>query len=104
LAIDAVVFNKPVVFIGFDGEPNRPYWKSLRRFYDYDHQRSILQTKGVKLAKSLEELVEQVKEYLNNPSLDEKGRRKIIEERCWSLDGESGERLAGIILNFLKLK
>lgn len=100
LAIDAIVFNKPIVFVGFDGD-ERPYWKSLRRFYDYDHQKSILETGGVRLAKSPEELVNFVKDYLANPKLDEKGRKKIAEERCWKLDGKSGERLAKLINNWL---
>jgi hypothetical protein len=98
LAIDAVVFNKPVVFIGFDGELGRPYWQSLRRFYDYDHQQSILKTGGVRLAKTPEEMIRFVEDYLANPKLDEAGRKKIIEERCWKLDGRSGERLAQAIL------
>lgn len=96
LAIDAVVFNKPVVFIGFDGD-QRPYWQSLRRFYDYDHQRDVLKTGGIKLAKNMEELLQYVQNYLADPSLDGAGRKKIIEERCWKLDGKSGKRLADII-------
>ncbi len=101
LAIDAVVFDKPVVFIGFDGTPGRPYWQSLRRFYDYDHQRSILSTGGIKLAKNMEELVQYVKDYLANPALDREGRKKIIEERCWKLDGRSSERLTNVLLQCL---
>lgn len=101
LAIDAVVFDKPTVFIGFDGTPGRPYWQSLRRFYDYDHQRSILNTGGVKLAKNMKELIRYVEDYLADPSLDREGRKKIIEERCWKLDGRSCERLANAILKHL---
>lgn len=102
LAIDTIVFNKPVIFIGFNGEENRPYWKSLRRFYDYDHQRSILELGGIRLARSSEELIKYTKDYLDNPKLDEEGRKRIISERCWKLDGKSGERLADILLEFIK--
>lgn len=101
LAIDAVVFNKPVIFVGFDSEAGRPYWKSLRRFYDYDHQRSILNTRGIRLAKTPDDLIIYVNCYLENPDLDGMGRKKIIEERCWKLDGQSGKRLADIILKKL---
>lgn len=104
LAIDAIVFNKPIIFIGFDGEENRLYWKSLRRFYDYDHQRSILKLGGIKLAKSPEELVRYTKDYLYNPNIDKEGRERILSERCWKLDGKSGERLANVLLEFIKLK
>ena len=101
LAIDAAVFNKPIVFIGFDGD-KRPYWQGLRRYYDYDHQSSMLKTGGVKLAKNMEELIAFTKQYLNNPQLDEAGRKKIIQERCWKLDGKSGARLAEVILQYLR--
>lgn len=101
LAIDAAAFNKPIVFIGFDGD-ERPYWRGLRRYYDYDHQRLLLETGGVKLAKNMEELITYTKQYLNNPKLDEEGRKKMIQERCWKLDGKSGERLAKTILQYLK--
>lgn len=104
LAIDAIVFNKPVVFIGFDGDKKRNYWESLRRFYDYDHQRSILKFGGIKLAKSIEDLVKYIKYYIKNPTLDYEGRKKIVDERCWKLDGKSGERLANVLLEFIKLK
>lgn len=104
VAIDAIVFNKPVVFVGFDGKDNRPYWQSLRRFYDYDHQKSILDTGGVRLAKTPYELEIIVRDYLLNPDLDKKGRSKIMEERCWKLDGKSGERLAEVLLRFLEVK
>lgn len=100
LAIDAVAFNKPVVFVGFDAEP-RPYWDSLTRYYDYDHQRALLETGGIRLARNPEELVRYVNDYLKNPELDATGRKRIINDRCWKLDGHSGERLANIIKKFV---
>lgn len=100
LAIDAVAFNKPIVFVGFDGEV-RPYWDSLVRYYDYDHQRELLSTGGVRLARTPEELIKSVNDYLANPKLDEIGRQKIIEDRCWKLDGKSGERLFKVIFQYI---
>ncbi len=100
LAIDAVAFKKPVVFVGFDGAP-RPYWDSLARYYDYNHQKELLKMGGVLLAKTPDELRAFVIDYLENPSLDEKGRNAIINERCFKLDGKSGERLAKLIISRL---
>ncbi len=102
LAIDAAVFGKPIIFIGFDGSNNRPYWQSLRRFYDYDHQRSLINTGGVKLARTPQELLSYLGDYLANPKLDDAGRRRMIEERCWKLDGRSGERLAQVLIRCLE--
>lgn len=100
LAIDAVAFNKPVVFVGFDATP-RPYWDSLIRYYDYDHQRPLLELDGVRLAKTPGELQTCVSDYLVNPSLDAAGRKMIVRERCSRLDGKSGERLFELINRFL---
>jgi CDP-glycerol glycerophosphotransferase (TagB/SpsB family) len=102
LAIDAIVFNKPVIFIGFDGKPDCEYWESLRRFYDFDHQRSLLDADGIKLANSLNELIEYVKSYIHNSDLDKEEREKIINDRCWKLDGKSSERLAYVLIRFLE--
>jgi CDP-glycerol glycerophosphotransferase (TagB/SpsB family) len=101
LAIDAVVFNKPIVFIGFDGE-SRPYWQSVKRFYDLDHQQFLLKIGGIKFAKNLDELKNYIQEYLNNPNLDDSGRKKIIYKLCWRLDGKSSERLADVLIKFLE--
>ena len=98
LAIDALLFDKPVVFIGFDAEP-KLYWRSLRRFYDYDHQRLIVESNGVKLARNRTEMLEFVNKYISNPELDSPDRQRIRGKRCWKLDGKSGERLANFILN-----
>ncbi|MFY9493285.1 MAG: CDP-glycerol glycerophosphotransferase family protein [Minisyncoccia bacterium] len=102
LAVDAVVFGKPVVFIGFDGAKNYPYWKSLRRFYDFDHQKSLLNTGGIKLATNPDDFSFYIKDYLANPDLDKEGRQRIVQEKCWKLDGGSGRRLAEYIISRVK--
>ena len=37
IILDASIFNKPIVLIGFDGEEARPYGQSMARYYDYEH-------------------------------------------------------------------
>ena len=101
LAIDAMVFGKPVIFVGFDAVEGRPYWQSLRRFYDYNHQRDLLKSGGVRLARSPQDLANYLKVYLADPAADFEGRKRIIAERCWKLDGGSGKRLAEVILGLI---
>lgn len=101
ITIDAACFDTPVVNIAFDGYSKRDYMNSCRRYYDYDHYRNILKTKGVRVAYSVEELTNLVNLYLKDPELDREGRRKIVDEQCWRLDGKSGERIANCILNYL---
>lgn len=103
MIIDAALFNKPIILIGFDAKP-RPYGKSIQQYYDYEHQRHIIETGGVRLVKSPGELVEWVKKYLQDPALDAMGRERIVEEHCGPLDGKAGERLGKYLLEELKMK
>lgn len=100
MIIDAIVFDKPVVLVGFDAV-SRPYGQSIRQYYDYDHQRDIIACGGVRLAKSPEELTNAVSRYLSDPALDQEGRKKTVDAFCGARDGKAGERLANFILHFI---
>lgn len=101
IGLDALVFSKPEIVINFDGLESRPYWKSVRRFHDEDHMRAFFKTGGIKMAKKLEDVIQFVGEYLQNPHLDEEGRSKAREQQLWKVDGKSGERIANFVLSFL---
>ncbi|MBI2055602.1 MAG: CDP-glycerol glycerophosphotransferase family protein [Candidatus Sungbacteria bacterium] len=101
MIVDAAVFGKPVILVGFDATP-RPYHQSILRFYDYEHHRPVLKYKAARLVKSPKELLEWTERYLSNPRLDEQGRRRIVEEFCGPTDGKAGERLGNFILERLK--
>jgi hypothetical protein len=101
ITIDAVSFDTPVINVAFDGFQTKPYKNSCRRYYDYEHYKNIVKTDGVKIAYSKEELIDYINLYLNDPSIDAGGRKKIREEQCWKLDGNSGRRIAEYILHYL---
>ena len=101
ITIDAACFDTPVINVAFDGPQNKPFIESCRRFYDFEHYRNIVNTGGVKVAYSIEELVEDVNVYLDNPSIDAGGRERIRQEQCWKLDGKSGERIARYLIDNL---
>ena len=67
ISIDAAIFDTPVVNLRFDAEPGRPYLKSVRRQYDTDHYRQVLRTGAVRLADSPEQLIDEVRRYLDGP-------------------------------------
>lgn len=98
--IDAAVFNRPVVLVGFDAAPRR-YTESITRYYDYDHQKRILELGGARLAKSPEELASWVGRYLADPELDRAGRDRIVAQYCGALDGQAGARIASVLLKEL---
>lgn len=100
MIVDAAVFDKPIILVGFDAAA-RPYGRSIRQYYDYDHQRHVIETGGVRLARSRGELVDLARKYLADPALDRGGRRAIVREYCGDLDGRAGERLGKFILDYL---
>jgi len=102
LCVDAAVFNKPVVLVGFDGYEKRSYYQSIRRYYDYNHFDPILKSGGVKLAENVESFTEFVRAYLKDPSLDERGRQMIVRRECWNADGKATERLGNILVSNFK--
>lgn len=102
LSLDAAVFDKPIICIGFDGHKNRPYYDSILKHYDFTHYKSIMQTGGIRLSKNPDELIEHINMYLENPTLDAEGRKRIREQQCYYLDGKAGERIANFICEFAK--
>jgi len=101
MTIESCIFNKPVISIAFDGYKKRNYWTSVRRFCDYNHYSNLIKAGGVRVAKNPEELLVLINEYLANPELDNKGRKRIVEEQLYKLDGKSGERIGNFLLEFL---
>lgn len=101
ISIDAVVFNKPVILIAFDGVEKLPYIRSVKRFFDYDHVKSLTDTGFGRVANSKEELLNYISLYLNNFNLDKIGRKRLLDEQVYSLDGYSGKRIADYIMKNL---
>lgn len=96
MCIDAAVFDKPVILVDFSLTPKHPLEGIIE--YGFEHIQPILKSGGVRLAKSAEELKEYITMYLNNPRLDAEGRRRIVQEQAFRIDGKSSERVAEFIL------
>ncbi len=101
ISIDAVVFDKPVVIVSFDGWEKLTYIKSVRRFLDYDHIKKLIRTGFCRIAYKEEELISYIHNYINNPSCDREGRKKLLYEQAWKLDGKSGSRISDYLMNIL---
>ena len=101
ITIDAACFDTPVVNIAYDGYTSKPYPISTLRYYDFEHYRRIVEAGGVRIARSNEETIRHIQSYLDDPTLETEGRRKIREQQCWKLDGQSGRRIAEYLLALL---
>jgi CDP-Glycerol:Poly(glycerophosphate) glycerophosphotransferase len=102
LAIEASIFDTPVINIGFDGQPgsNRAL---MEWHYGSTHFQKVVRSGAVRIAQSSGEMVDLINRYLSDPSQDAEGRRRIVAEQCEFTDGRSAERVAAEIVNQLHL-
>ena len=102
ITIDAACFDTPVVNVAYDASPLVPPDKAARRIYGFNHYRKIVETGGVKIANNIEETVDYIQRYLDNPGLEAEGRKRIREEQCFKFDGKAGERIGKYLVELLK--
>jgi CDP-glycerol:poly(glycerophosphate) glycerophosphotransferase len=101
LSIDAAILDRPVICVAFDSCGDAPYDQSVRRYYDYTHLAHVVKANAVQLAHSPEELRQKIKDYLNDPTLDREGRRRIVRQQFGRVDGKSANRLLAAVLEML---
>ena len=105
VAIDAAIFDRPVVNLDYDPEPNQPNQELVKDInHLWTHFKPIAESGGVWLVNNQEEMIHAVKTYLKNPTLHKTQRRWIAEYVCGYLDGKCGERIADAIKDFTQLK
>lgn len=100
IGVDAAVFDKPVMVINFE-VVKAPMIASPSVYNRMAHYQKALATGGIRLINNEEELMQWVRRYLADPSLDREGRRRLVETQCKFLDGKSGERIGEFILSML---
>lgn len=98
--IEAAMFDKPLIAVGFD-ERNTSYWDSAKRFFEWDHLRELDALKGIWRVESRKELIGAIHTYLKNPAYMHEGRERIIVKQAQFTDGKSGMRVANIIKTLL---
>jgi CDP-glycerol:poly(glycerophosphate) glycerophosphotransferase len=101
IAIEAAIFDTPIVNVSFDGEAPSEWTTSARRYYRFTHYVNLTRHGAVRVADRPEELVEYIGRYLDNPSLDRDDRRRVVLEQCQFLDGRSAERVANYVVQEL---
>ena len=99
IAIEAAIFDTPVVNIAFDGERESEFARSARRYYQFTHYVNITRHDAARVAWSPDELVRYVAEYLAEPARDQAGRARVVAEQCQFTDGRSAERVAGFVID-----
>src|SRR5262249_39307161 len=101
IAIEAAIFDTPVVNVSFDGETPAEWTRSARRYLRFPHFVNITRHGAVRLSETPDELVAGVAAYLHDRTLDAEGRRRVVREQCEFLDGRSSERAAAAVVETL---
>jgi|SRR3989344_1924097 len=102
LGIEAAVFDTPSITLAFDGDARVDPRLSVARYNTYDHMQRVLATGGMRVATSFERLIEQLHEYLTDPSRDHAQRVQMVVENAHVIDGRAGGRVAESILAMLE--
>jgi CDP-glycerol glycerophosphotransferase (TagB/SpsB family) len=102
LNLEAAILDKPLISIAFDGTHVVAPALSTARYYGYEHLEPLVRLRGMKLATSRKELIDQVAAYIADPSRDREERKRIVDEVVWRADGKAGERVAHHIMNVLE--
>jgi hypothetical protein len=101
MAIDAAVLDKPVIAVAFGRQKHEGRSVYFEDIFGNSHYRKLVDTQGLRLVYSAEELAEAVDVYFVNSSIDASGRSRLREELCFRLDGQSGRRAAKVVLHGL---
>lgn len=99
IAVEAAIFDTPVVNVAFDGERESEFARSARRYYKFTHYLNVTRHDAVKVAWSPDELVRHVGSYLDDRTQDRDGRARVVHEQCQFTDGRSAERVAGFVID-----
>ena len=101
IAIEASIFDTPVIDVSFDGETPVEFAKSARRYYRFTHYANITRQGAAPVADTPDALIEHVGRYLADRALDREGRRRVVADQVQFTDGRSSERLVRFVVEEL---
>lgn len=97
MSLDAAVLDTPVVCVGFAAAPGTLEDRFLLQAHYTEHYRPIVESGGVSLATSMEELLDEVTAYVRDRSRRQAQRARLVVEECGPVDGRAAERIAALI-------
>ncbi len=102
IALEAVALKTNSISLNFDGDKALPLEESSRMFYEFEHYKSVIKTKGTVLVDSYAELDAAVAKLINDPNCNESNMNRLRALHIEPFDGRSSERLVSQILDFRK--
>jgi len=97
MTIDSAILDKPTVNVYYDIPADTNPGNSVRRYYTRSDIKQMMSYGTSRLAKSPEECIDLINQYLEKPELDAEGRKLASASDCGLLDGKAGERIADVL-------
>jgi hypothetical protein len=97
MSLDAAVLDTPVVCVGFAAAHGTLEDRFLLKAHYTEHYRPIVESGGVSLATSMEQLLDEVAAYVRDRSRGRDQRARLVAEECGPVDGRAAERIAALI-------
>jgi len=100
MSLDAIAHDKPVVNIAFD-MVDKPYFKSVERYYEFVHYQPIIDSNATSIAKNKIELYKYLESYLNNSDQLKVERQNLRNQMLAGQKGDASKNVAETILQIL---
>jgi hypothetical protein len=97
MSLDSAVIGTPVVCVAFAATPGSLEDRFCREVYEADFYRPIVESGGVRMARTMDELVAETVAYAGDRSRDATARAALAAQECGPLDGRSAERIAALV-------
>jgi len=94
MTLDFCIVDRPVVNVAIQTPRCQEQAIDVAEFYEYEHYRPVLEEAAVRLVRTVDEMLESVAAYLDDPSRDTEGRRRLVARLCGPLDGLAAKRIA----------
>lgn len=94
LTIDAACAGTPIINLAID--------KWFARVFKYTHYRDVVDSGGVWIVHSMDELMRATGQYLAKPELHRDGRERIVSHQMGQFFGRAGERTAAVLMDLAR--
>jgi hypothetical protein len=100
LIFDSFACHTCFIGVGFDGcEKEVPLSKSVRRMFEFEHYKSVLEIGGFSIAESRDELVRLINAYFDDPTIHQREREITLNKHIKFQDGLNYQRVLEAIDN-----
>ena len=99
ITLDATAFNKQVINLNFDGDLKKSIKESVKRLYQMDHYRPIINTNAVRLVDSFADLDLAINHSLAEPNSLQAERELLKEIELEPCKGDSSARQVNAMLS-----